>query len=98
MEQKLKEFLDGFRSENTGPIRNEKIFDRKSLKQWLFSVRAGRFSPISIKANNARLLIESLHQTRASVLSIFQHITMLRNGTGIAYVSHHASRRRATWS
>jgi hypothetical protein len=43
MEQKLKEFLDGFRSENTGPIRNEKIFDRKSFKQWLFAVRAGRF-------------------------------------------------------
>jgi hypothetical protein len=56
MEQKLKEFLDGFRSENTGPIRNEKIFDRKSLKHWLDAVRGGRFSPASIKANNARLL------------------------------------------
>ena len=87
MEQKLKEFLDGFRSENTGPIRNEKIFDRKSFKRWLFPVRTGRFPPASIKANNARLLIESLHRIRASVLSIFPPITMLRNGTGIAYVS-----------
>jgi hypothetical protein len=87
MKRKLKEFLDGFRSEIAGPIRNEKIFDRKSFKQWLFSVRTGRFSPVSIKANNARLLVESLHRIRASVLSIFHPITMSRNGTGIAYVS-----------
>lgn len=53
MEQKFKEFLDGFRSEIAGPIRNEKIFNRESLKQWFFSVRTGRFSPVSIKANNA---------------------------------------------
>jgi hypothetical protein len=53
MEPKLKEFLDGFRSEIAGPIRNEKIFNRKSFKHWLFAVRAGRFSPDSIKANNA---------------------------------------------